>query len=440
MDTNTGNNVSEPTAENIPMHKGLPKGYENKMVIILAIAFGFVLFDRFAIANLQNYIIADLGIDYTQLGIITSVFSVTWAVVGLFGGYIADTKMSRKVLLGIFVLLFSVCSLLTGVATGFIMLLVIRAVMGVFEGPIMPISQSFIIPQSTPSRRGMNIGIMQVAAAGAISSLAGPLVQVGLANSIGWRMSFVITIIPGIIIAIFCFKVLINPNTSGNEYEMKKRGEDIAKREKVPFWKILNHRNIILSMVGTIFLLCWYVCTLTFMPGYLTVNKGFTNVQMSEVMSAFGVGSVVWGVLMPKLSDLFGRKTLVIICSLMGLLSSFGIILAPANLPVMLVIAFFGWGGVAICALMQATIPAESGDPRYTSTILGANQLTGELIGSTVGAIILGRVGDAYGLQSVIFILGLCMVAVLVISLFYKETAPLVVARRQAAAAAKLSK
>jgi len=410
------------------------------MLLIVSLAFGFVMFDRFALSNLQNYIIEDLGITYAQLGIITGVFCVTWAVVGLFGSYFADTKASRKMLLGVFVLLFSIFSMMTGFATGFIMLIIVRAVMGAFEGPIMPVSQSFIIPQSTPSRRGMNMGIMQIAAVGAISSLAGPLVQVALAEAVGWRLTFVITIIPGIIIAFLCFKFLINPDTAGNEYEMKKRGEDHTKREKVPFWILLKNRNILLSIVGTLFLLLWYICTLTYMPGYLTVEKGFTNIEMSQVMAAFGVGAILWGILIPKLSDTFGRKPLVIIAACLGLLSSFGIILAPVNLPIVIIIAFFGWGGAAVCALMMTTIPAESGDPRYTSTIIATNMLSGELVGATLGAIILGIVGDIYGLQTVILICGFSMIVVIIISCFYKESAPLVVARQEAKRAAKLQR
>jgi len=56
------------------------KGYENWMVFILCLAFGFVMFDRFALSNLQNYIMADLNISYTQLGLATSVFALTWAI------------------------------------------------------------------------------------------------------------------------------------------------------------------------------------------------------------------------------------------------------------------------------------------------------------------------------------------------------------------------
>ncbi|HTY62599.1 MAG TPA: MFS transporter [Acidobacteriota bacterium] len=409
----------------------LPKGYENRMVLVLCAAFGFVMFDRFALSNLQNYIITDLKISYTQLGLATSVFAFSWAIIGLFGSYIADTKVSRKKLLSVIVFFFSICSMLTGMVTGFVMLLMVRFLMGAFEGPVMPVSQSFIIPQSSPHRRGMNMGLMQVSAVGLVSTTLGPLIQVALAESIGWRTTFVLTIVPGIIISVLIWKILINPITS---LSVNETGEKKPK-EKVKYGEIFKNRNVILSIIGTLFLLCWYVCTLTYAVGYLTKVKGLSNTQMSWVMAAFGVGAILWGVSIPRLSDRFGRKPLVMIAALMGICAPLGIYYAPANVPLLMLIAFFGWGGTGVNALMQSTIPAESGDPRFVSTIIGSNQLTGELLGATLGATILGIVADKAGLGTVMFICAACMGVCFIVSLFYKESAPLVVARRKAKAA-----
>ncbi len=413
----------------------LKKGYENWMVFVLCAAFGFVMFDRFALSNLQNYIIADLKISYTQLGLATSVFAFSWAIIGLFGSYIADTKVSRKKLLAFIVFGFSICSMLTGMVTGFVMLLLVRLLMGAFEGPVMPVSQSFIIPQSSPHRRGMNMGLMQVSAVGLISTMLGPIIQVALAESIGWRTTFVLTIVPGIIISILIWKILINPTTSLSVDETGKREK--KPEEKINYIEVFRNRNVILSIIGTLFLLCWYVCTLTYAPGYLTNAKGLTNTQMSYVMSAFGVGAILWGVLIPRLSDKFGRKPLVIVAALMGICAPLGIIYSPANVPLLMFIAFFGWGGTGVNALMQSTIPAESGDPRFVSTIIGSNQLTGELLGATLGATLLGIVADKAGLGPVMAICAACMGVCLVVSLFYRESAPLVVARRNAGNTAK---
>jgi predicted MFS family arabinose efflux permease len=156
---------------------------------------------------------------------------------------------------------------------------------------------------------------------------------------------------------------------------------------------------------------------------------------MSYVMSAFGIGAILWGVLIPRLSDKFGRKPMVMIAALMGICAPLGIIYAPANVPLLMFLAFFGWGGTGVNALMQSTIPAESGDPRFVSTIIGSNQLTGELLGATLGATLLGIVADKMGLESVMVICAACMGVCFVVSLFYRESAPLVVARQSASLA-----
>jgi predicted MFS family arabinose efflux permease len=407
--------------------------YENKMVLTLCLAFGFVMFDRFALANLSVYVLPDLGMNNAQLGVATSAFAFSWAIIGLFGSWFADSKGSRKALLAGIVLVFSVCSLLTGLATGFIMLVFIRLIMGASEGPVMPVSQSFIIPQSTPSRRGLNMGLMQIVAVGLISSLFGPLIQVALAESIGWRWTFVVTIIPGIIVAIMIAKILINPQTRA-EADRHAEAEGRA-REKAKISTVLGKRNIILSIVGTIFLLCWYICMLTYTPGYLVNVKGLDPSYMSYVMSAFGAGAIFWGIVVPGLSDKVGRKPMVLIAAALGVFSSIGILFAPSSLPLLMLIAFVGWGGVGVCALMQSTIPAESGDPRFVATIIGTNQLTGELLGGSGGAILLGILADRYGLHAAILGCGISMAVALVVALFYKESAPMVLERRERAKA-----
>ena len=407
--------------------------YENKMVLTLCLAFGFVMFDRFALANLSVYILPDLKMNNAQLGMATSAFAFSWAIIGLFGSWFADSKGSRKALLAGIVLVFSICSLLTGLASGFVMLVFIRLIMGASEGPVMPISQSFIIPQSTPSRRGLNMGLMQIVAVGLISSLLGPIIQVALAKSIGWRWTFVVTIIPGIIISIMIAKILVNPET---REEADRRAEAEGKsKEKAKISTVLGKRNIILSIIGTIFLLCWYICMLTYTPGYLVNVKGLDPSYMSYVMSAFGAGAIFWGIVVPGLSDRVGRKPMVLIAAALGVFASIGILYAPSSLPLLMLIAFVGWGGVGVCALMQSTIPAESGDPRFVATIIGTNQLTGELLGGSGGAILLGILADRYGLHAAIWGCGISMAIALVVGLFYKESAPLVLERRAKAKA-----
>jgi predicted MFS family arabinose efflux permease len=309
------------------------------------------------------------------------------------------------------------------------MLVVVRGVMGVFEGPMYPTAQSFVMPQSSNERRGMNMGLVQVTIIGLVATTLGPIIQVALANTIGWRWTFAITIIPGVILTFFILKTLVNPVTGGSADEQAETKEP---KEKGALLKALKNRNIIICVISSIFLLTWYIGVLTFMPGYLTRVKGFTDTEMSYVMSAFGLGAVILGgFVLPRLSDKIGRKPVVVISAILGAFAAFGLILAPANVPLMAVIAFVGWGGTGVNSMLQAAIPGESADPRYISTSIGTIQLTGELLGATLGATLLGVLADAKGLGASIVVCGISILVCAVLALFFKETAPLVIAKRE---------
>ena len=419
--------------------------YENKMVIIFSFVFGFVLFDRFALSNLQNFVMSDMGWTYADFGLVSSVFGITWAVVGLFGSMIADTSKNRKRLMIIIVVGFSICSMLTGMVQGLIMMIIIRVIMGGFEGPCLMVLQGFVVPQSTPSRRGTNIGIIQVCAVGLITSLIGPLLQVWLAETIGWRNAFLLTIIPGAILAICIGKVLVNPGQKipglsdeeqpKHEVYVIKEGERGNIRDML---KAFQNRNCIVSLIATLFLLGWFVTTSTYLPGFLTQVKGLTDVQMSWVMSATGAGSICWGFVIPRISDKVGRKPLILVAGTLTVLGSLGWLYGPSSIPFLMMTSFIAWSGCICATMTQTVVLGDSVDPRYLSTLFATNNLTGELIGGMPTILILGRLVAVHGLTLAIQTTTVYeAIGVIIVMLFMKESAPAVLAKRKAKAEAK---
>src|SRR3954452_25493906 len=68
------------------------KRYENLLVIVLFLAFGFVFFDRQAVPFLFPFISQEIGLNNTQLGIITGVLAVSWALSGAAVGKFSDKR------------------------------------------------------------------------------------------------------------------------------------------------------------------------------------------------------------------------------------------------------------------------------------------------------------------------------------------------------------
>ena len=80
----------------------------------------------------------------------------------------------RKPILLVAVVAFSMFSALSGLVNGFLSLLLIRALMGLAEGAVLPMAQSLMIEASQPHRRGLNMGLVQTTSSGLLGGVLAP--------------------------------------------------------------------------------------------------------------------------------------------------------------------------------------------------------------------------------------------------------------------------
>ena len=135
--------------------------YETRLMVILSLTFGITFFDRNALSYLVPFIIKDLHISNTQIGLLSSGLSICWAISGILLGAVADARGRRKMLLVVAIVVFSFCSFLSGMAASFHMLLLARMLMGASEGGVLPISQSLVVLETPEKKRGLYMGMMQ---------------------------------------------------------------------------------------------------------------------------------------------------------------------------------------------------------------------------------------------------------------------------------------
>ncbi|WP_457792363.1 MFS transporter [Pseudomonas syringae] len=182
-------------------HNNNKASYENVLLCVLFLTFGFVFFDRLALSFLFPFTARELQLSNSHLGMLSSVLALAWAISGTLVGAWSDRRGVRKPLLIAAVILFSLCSALSGLVAGFLSLLLFRAIMGLAEGPILPLSQSMMVEASSPHRRGLNMGLLQGSAAGLLGAVIGPPVLIALAQAYGWRHAFIVSLLPGLLIA-----------------------------------------------------------------------------------------------------------------------------------------------------------------------------------------------------------------------------------------------
>ena len=396
------------------------------LVTLLSVNFGIVFFDRNALNFLMPFVQPELGLSNTQVGILASALSLTWACAAFGIGVISDRTGSRKGLLILATLAFSACSFLSGLAGSFAALLGARLLMGAAEGGIMPISQAMIAAEVTPERRGLAMGVTQNFGSNLLGSFVAPVLLVAFATAYGWRNAFFLAGIPGLLAAMLMWKLISEPAVPAGTPSRAAEGSAMT-------WaQAFKERNVLICAVMGVLLVSYLVVCWAFMPLYLTQVRRFDAQTMGWLMGTLGISATVGAFLVSGLSDRIGRRPLMIAMPLIGVILPLGAMYFDGSIWVLAAIFFVGWGLTGIFPLFMATVPSESVDRRHIATVLGVCMGTGEIIGGVLSPSIAGFAADLAGLQAPLWIMLGLAIAGGVLALGLRETAPRIVMRRHA--------
>ena len=402
--------------------------YENRLIAVLTVMFGFVFFDRNAMTNLETFVAPDLHLDNTQIGLLASGLSFAWAISGIVVGALTDSFGHRKTLLLIAVVIFSVCSVLSGLAPSFGVLLASRMLMGLAEGPIMPISQALVALESPDARRGLNMGVMQNLGSNFIGSFLAPIVLVTLAQMFNWRAAFFIAAVPGLICAALIWKWVHEPQTHEVSHAGGAQRGSGTRPARSSIAELFRYRNMWLCIAISIFMVPWMIVGWAFLPTLYVNFRHFSPSDMKWLMSVLGISAAVFAFIVPGLSDRFGRKPVMIVFTLIGVLYPFAALYFSGSLWVLALLIFVGWSASGTFPLFMATIPSESLPARYLGTSLGLVMGIGEFLGGSSVPTLAGKAADHFGLPAPMYIAAACAVIAVVLTLFLRETAPVKVA------------
>jgi MFS transporter, ACS family, hexuronate transporter len=391
--------------------------YETRLIWVLTITFGFVFFDRNAANYLMPIIADDLHFNNEQIGYVASALSFTWAIASFLGGAYSDRTGNRKSLLLIAVVAFSVCSFASGLAVSFLTLFATRLLMGLAEGPILPIAQSLVAIESTAAKRGNNMGVMQNFGSNLLGSFVAPLVLVAVASAYSWRWAFFLSGVPGLIMALLIAKYVRQPAAAA------PRAAPAVNH--MGYLQMLKHRNMWLCMLMAIFMVAWMVLGWVFLPVFYTKARLFSNVEMSHLMSVLGLSAAFFSFVVPALSDRFGRRPVIVIFNLIGLSVPLFALHFHGSQLMLGTLIFFGWSASGTFPLFMGTVPSETIPTRYVATSLGMVVGLGEILGGVGAPAIAGRAADHYGLQAPLIIMAACSIVGTVLALFLRETAPI---------------
>lgn len=177
----------------------------------------FNYIDRYVLAAVESKIAADLlpGDPYalTKMGSLATAFIISYMVSAPIFGWLAD-RMSRWLLVGLGVIVWTLASGGSGLASTFTMLLVTRLFVGVGEGGYGPAAPTLIADLFPVHRRGSVMAwfYMAIPVGSALGYVLGGLI----AERGGWRWAFYAVVPPGLLLGALCFLMRDPPRGSSD--------------------------------------------------------------------------------------------------------------------------------------------------------------------------------------------------------------------------------
>lgn len=389
-----------------------------------------------SIATLLNYLdravmgvaapsmTAELRISPEMMGFIFSAFSWTYAAAQIPGGIVLDRLGTRITYAGSLVL-WSIFTLMHGLATNIALLFGFRLALGVAEAPCFPCNSRILsswFPQSERARANSVYAVGQYAGLAFFSP-----VLFWIVGAFGWRALFLIAGAIGVVFGTVMYLRYRDPQDSDRvnaaELALIREGGGLAvpTGPSEPFtWanvrRLLSQRQILGASIGQFCGNATLVFFLTWFPTYLATERGMdwlksgTFAVLPYIAASAGVllgGQISDRLIRATGSASIGRKLPIVA----GLLLASTIIAAnfvESNTAVIVImsVAFFGQGMVNL----GWTLISDIAPRQFVGLTGGLFNLCANLAGIVTPiaiGIIVGQTGSFYGALALIGVLAL---------------------------------
>lgn len=270
---------------------------------------GVLYLDRVCMGQAAPAIQEELGLSNTQLSYVMMAFSLAYGLFEIPTGRLGDRYGSRRVLTRI-VVWWSLFTALTGACSGLITLIIVRFLFGAGEAGAFPNVARVLSRWFNTGERGRVQGALLTASQ--LGGVAAPTVAAFLIAGVGWRWTFAIFGVVGIVWAVgfwFWFRDDPKDHPKVNEAELEQIGTadkpPVTHHEPIPWRYALTNPGIwllgtaiVCSTANTYLYQNWF-------PKYLMAAHGLENkpagLLTSLVLAGLATGVLTGGVIADRI-------------------------------------------------------------------------------------------------------------------------------------------
>jgi MFS transporter, SHS family, lactate transporter len=258
-------------------------------------------FDFFLVTFCLTAIARDFHKSDAQIALVITMTLAFRPVGGFVFGLMAD-RYGRRLPLMINIGLFAVAEIMTGLATSYAVLLIVRALFGVVMGGQWGVGASLAMEKAPARRRGMLSGLLQQGYAS--GNVLAALCYFLLYNRVGWRPLFFVGSLPAILLLLF---IRFRVEESEVWKKTKRSGWADHSKEIASHWKLFVYLLAFLTMM-----LFASHGTLDMYPTFLQREWHFSPTHRSAITAFSAIGAILGGVVVGHLSDAWGRRRAII--------------------------------------------------------------------------------------------------------------------------------
>ena len=358
----------------------------------------------------------ELGLTYSQIGLIMTCQYIAGAVANIPGGVLVDTVGRKGVLMATSLFWVGFPYLLMGFTHSYLMLLGCVALVG-FGNSLWHPTAIPTLARRFPERKGLVLSLHGMG--GNVGDAIAPIVVGALLAVLTWREVVILNVVPGVVIFVF----LGTMQLGGKKREASSEAGAQSLRDYfrgLP--ELFRNRGLILLSTSSAFRSMTQNALLTFLPVYLAYEMGYSPFWVGACMFALQTAGFAAAPVAGHLSDRMGRKSVMMTSMAMTAVVLVFMALAAKSLAFVFFVAVLGFFLYAIRPVLQAwlleTTPKNMGGTSI-GVLFGA-----QAVGSAVGPLLGGLVADSYGLTATFAFLAGTIVAANLFILFMPKTEP----------------
>ncbi|WP_339235621.1 MFS transporter [Paenibacillus sp. FSL R5-0517] len=305
------------------------------------------LFDAMEVGMI-SFIVAALAKEWSlspgQVGVLTSINSIGMALGALLAGALAD-RFGRKAILMWTLLIFTIASGLSALATGFAVLCALRLVAGIGLGGELPVASTLVSESMPTAERGRAVVLLESFWAG------GWIVSALIANFVipeyGWRIAFAIGALPAFY-ALYLRRAIQDPPRYKNHAKLRK----ITFREKVTtVWSAPHRRTTLMLWILWFTVIFSYYGMFLWLPS-VVMAKGFTLVKSFQYVLIMTIAQLPGYFTAAYFIERYGRKFVLVVYLTLTACSAIAFGLATTEATILaagICLSFFNlgaWGGL----------------------------------------------------------------------------------------------